>query len=309
MNQSQNKLINVTKNTTSWHSATGPISIPLTNDYLFRAMLQRNNKVLKGLISSLLKLSPDKIHSVIITNPILLGEAISDKEFFLDIALILNDNTLINLELQVINEHNWPERSLCYLCRTYDQLVSGEKYHFSKSAIQIGILDFTLFPEHPEFYATYKLLNIKNHSVYSDKLQLSVLNLNRIDLATKEDIACGLDHWAALFKSNTWEELKMLAKNDDFINEAAETIYQLSSEERVRLQCEAREEFYRRQRTAESRERAMKEELSTTKNELDSTKEQLSSAKDELSSARKQLSSKDAEIASLKARIAQLNKQ
>ena len=40
-----------------WHSATGPLAIPMTNDYLFRVLLQRNNYVLKGLICSLLHLS------------------------------------------------------------------------------------------------------------------------------------------------------------------------------------------------------------------------------------------------------------
>ena len=84
----------------------GALTIPMTNDYLFRALLQRNNKVLTGLIASLLHLSPSEISSVEITNPIVLGESTSDKTFFLDIRVVLNQNTLINLEMQVINEHN-----------------------------------------------------------------------------------------------------------------------------------------------------------------------------------------------------------
>lgn len=79
-----------------------------------------------------------------------------------------------------------------------------------------------------------------------------MLNLTRIDLATTEDKACGLDQWASLFKASTWEELKMLAKQDDYINEASATIYQLSQEENIRLQCEAREDYYRRQRSVQS---------------------------------------------------------
>ena len=48
---------------------------------------------------------------------------------------------------------------------------------------KLGLLNFTLFPEHPEFYATYQLLNVKDYSLYSDKLRLSVLDLTRIDLS------------------------------------------------------------------------------------------------------------------------------
>ncbi len=43
--------------------ATGPVTIRLTNDYLFRALLQRNNKALKGLVCSLLHLEPAQIQS------------------------------------------------------------------------------------------------------------------------------------------------------------------------------------------------------------------------------------------------------
>jgi hypothetical protein len=57
----------------------------------------------------------------------------------------------------------WPERSLSYLCRSFDQLRTGEKYANAGPAIHIGFLDFTPFPEHPEFYASYKLLNVKTH--------------------------------------------------------------------------------------------------------------------------------------------------
>jgi len=63
----------------SRNSATGLLAIPMTNDYLFRALLQRNNKVLKGLICALLHLDPSDVSSVVIANPIELGNAIDDK--------------------------------------------------------------------------------------------------------------------------------------------------------------------------------------------------------------------------------------
>ncbi len=232
-------------------AASGPVAIPMTNDYLFRALLQRNNKVLRGLICSLLHLKPEQIKSAVITNPIELGMAIDEKTFILDVKVILNDNIIINLEMQVINEYNWPERSLSYLCRAFSSLNTGKDYHEVKSVIQIGLLDFTLFPQHPEFYATYQFLNIKNHAVYSDKLRLSVVDLKHMELATEEDRLYHIDKWAALFKATTWEEIKMCAQKDEYIQEASNTIYSLSQDENVRLQCEAREDYYRRQRSVQ----------------------------------------------------------
>ncbi len=127
---------------TGFASATGPVSIPMHNDYLFRALLQRNNRVLKGLICSLLHLDSEQILSVVIANPIELGETIDTKTFFLDVRVILNDHARINLEMQVINELNWVERSLSYLCRSFDTLIHGEDYLSVKPSIQIGLLNF-----------------------------------------------------------------------------------------------------------------------------------------------------------------------
>lgn len=234
--------------TASLTPSYGPLVIPMTNDYLFRALLQRNNNVLKGLVCSLLHLAPEEVYSIEITNPIELGTSINDKTFILDIKLSLNDNAVINLELQVINQQNWADRSLSYLCRSFDNLQAGEKYQYTRPVMQIGLLNFTLFPDYPEFYATYKLLNVKNHTLYSDKLRLSVLDLTHTDLATKEDKTCQLDCWAKFFKAATWEELHMIAQNNKFIKEAADTVYQLTQEERIRMECEAREDFYRTQR-------------------------------------------------------------
>lgn len=236
-----------------WLNAAGELAISMTNDYLFRSLLQVNNKVLKGLVCSLLHLSPSEVISAVITNPIELGSAVGDKAFFLDVRVLLNNSRFINLEMQVVNEHDWPERSLSYLCRSFDYLKAGEDYAGIKPVIQICLLDFTLFPEHPEFYATYKFTNVKNFALYSDKLRLSVLDLSRIDLATEEDRIYGIDRWAALFKAATWEEMKNLAKENEYISEAAATVFQLSQEDQIRLECEAREEYHRRQRYIESR--------------------------------------------------------
>ena len=92
----------------------GPLAIPMTNDYLFRALLQQNNRVLKAIICALLHLDPNQIKEVTVENPIELGKSYGDKDFILDIKALMDGNLITNLEMQVINEHNWQDRSLCY---------------------------------------------------------------------------------------------------------------------------------------------------------------------------------------------------
>ncbi|MCX4340321.1 MAG: Rpn family recombination-promoting nuclease/putative transposase [Lachnospiraceae bacterium] len=242
-----------------FEKATGRIPYNMTNDYMFRAVFQSSNKALRGLICSLLHLADSEVTSVEITNPILLGDSIDDKEFRLDIHLLLNDRTRINLEMQITNRLNWQSRSVMYLCRSYDQLNRGQDYKDARPAIHIGLLDYTLFEDHPEFYAAYKLINIKNHQVYNDDLTLYVVDLTRIDLATEEDRHYHIDSWARLMKASTWEELRMTASEDEALYEAAKALYYTCSDEEIRIRCLEREEYYQDLRNYE---RAIEQERS-----------------------------------------------
>ena len=256
----------------------------MTNDYMFRYILQKNEKVLRGLICALLHLKPEEIVSVEIKNPIDLSKNIIGKDFVLDIKVLLNSNQLLNLEMQVKNEFNWADRSRIYLCRAFDQLQSGQEYEETFPVIHIGFTDFTLFPNDPEFYATYRMANIKNPSqVYSDKFTLSVVNLTQIDKATEADKASKIDYWARLFKAKTWEELQMLAQNDEYLQEAATSIRIANEAEIVREQCRAREDALRRERTLERDKNRLMAENASLQDENASLRKQIAQLQAQIS--------------------------
>ena len=224
---------------------SGKLRYKLTNDYMFRAVFQKNENALKGLLCALLGLSKKDIKEVIILNPIILGETIDDKTCILDLHIRLNNDKFINIEMQVNDLGDWPERSITYLCRSFDQLQKGGDYVDIHTTIHIGILDFNLSHLTPEFYSEFKLMNTKNHEIYSDKFVLRVLNLKSLEDASiaKEPADLYYWDWAKLFKTTTWEELKMLAKNNLDIEGAVVTLHELSDDEKIKLQCEARERY------------------------------------------------------------------
>ena len=259
---------------------SGKLRYKLTNDYMFRAVFQKNENALKGLLSALLSIPKNEIKEVTILNPIILGETIDDKTCILDLHIRLNNNELINIEMQVEDLGNWPERSITYLGRSFDQVKSGGDYSDICTTIHIGILDFNLSHLTPEFYSEFKLMNAKNHEIYSDKFVLSVINLNQIELATEEDRKYGIDHWARLFKADTWEAIKKMAQENAYISDAAETLLQSNQDLKIRSYCEAVEEARRVRRGLER---------------LVAEKDEALAEKDEA------LAEKDAEIARLKA--------
>ena len=289
----------------SFMEATGVIQYNMTNDYMFRYILQKNKKVLKGLICSLLHLEPEQIKSVEVTNPIDLSEDINGKDFILDINVLLNDDTQINLEMQVENKHNWTDRSLAYLCRSFDQLYQGQKYEEALPVIHIGFLDYTLFPDTPEFYATNMLMNVKNHRIYNDKFRLSVVDLTQIKLATEEDKAYEIDHWARLFKAKTWEDIKMLAEKNEYLQEAAQSVYMANAEEIIRQKCLAREEAERHERTLKRDMKKLLEENVAVKAEYAAVKEENAAVKEENATVKEENAALSARIAELEALLAQ----
>ncbi|MDE7478789.1 MAG: Rpn family recombination-promoting nuclease/putative transposase [Lachnospiraceae bacterium] len=236
----------------TFEEVNGKLTYNMTNDYMFRAVLQTNKKVLMGIVGALLHVNPESL-DVEIQNPIILGQSFENKDFILDIHVLINNKSRLNLEMQVVNYGNWKERSLSYLCRSFDNVYKGQDYITAEPVIQVSFIDFTLFPEAPEFYATYMLKIIKNNKVYTDKFRLSIIELNSIELATKTDRLYKLDKWATFFKAKTWKELKSMAASNQYMEAAANTIFELSSDENIRELCRRRAEFeaYERYQNAE----------------------------------------------------------
>ena len=231
----------------------------MRNDYMFRAVLQESEVVLRNLLSVLLGMEESEIVSCRIENPIELGKTIEDKDCVLDIKLTLNGGKIINIEVQNTDEHNWPERSLLYWSRAYDNLKQGQDYSELLPTCHIGILNFTLFPEAPQFYSEYRILNTENHYCYTDKFCIRVLDLTQIE--NGGDANPRLLKWARIFLAKTIEELEQLAGREEALQEMILELKKLSEEEKIRMACEAREDYERRMLTQyRAGERAGREE-------------------------------------------------
>lgn len=248
---------------TEYLSATGALKVCLTNDYLFRIVFQKNKYALKGLLCSVLQLDENDIVDLVVKNPITPGELINDKEFIMDILISMNSDVTIDMEMQVKNYDNWPERSLAYLCREFSKLAKGSNYEFTDAAYQISFLDYDLFPDHKEFRALYQVRNTLDNHLYTGKINLVVVSLNQTDLAKKEEVDSGLVRWAELFKAKTWEELRMIATDNKYMQSAAETVRLSEDDWGVVRAAEDREIFLRSQARKDARlielEMALKE--------------------------------------------------
>ena len=229
-------------------NATGPIPVTLTNDMLFHRVMELSNNALKGLVCALKGLDPKKVMEVELTNPIDYS-SYAGKEIILDVRVKLDDAELLDIELQLYVGKDWEKRSLYYLCRTFDSIGEGERYRLLKPTTFIGIQNKSLFPDEPEFYSKYQLLNVKTHKPYSTLISLNVLYLNQIDLATDEDVERGLVYWAKLFNATTWEDLRELETCKPEFEEVASVMYKSNMTVEERSLYEAHQKFLMYQRS------------------------------------------------------------
>ena len=224
------------------------------------------------------------------------------RKFILDLALTINDNLYLNLEMQLYNDGYWPERSLSYTCRSFDNLNRGTQYKDVLPVLHIGFLDFTLFPEHPEFVSEYKMMNTNpiHHNIFSDKFRISVVDLTQIERATEEDKRYDIDLWARVLTATTWEEVDMLAKDNEYLRETSNAMYELDQDRLIRQQCQAREDFLYWERMKENRNKRVEAELAEANAKLANKDAELERQKAEIAA-------KDAQIAELLARCGESN--
>lgn len=120
-----------------------------------------------GFLSAVLGISPGDIKETHILNVNLRKEHEDDKLGILDVRILLNDDTEIDIEIQLKALAVWADRSLFYLSKMYvEQISSGKDYDVFKKCVGISILNFDLFPGETEFYSCFHIREDTRDLIY-----------------------------------------------------------------------------------------------------------------------------------------------
>ena len=214
-----------------------------TVDFCFKELMQ-NEKVRKGFIAALLGMRPEEIRKAELIPTVLVQEYGDDKLGVLDVAVLLQDGTQIDLEMQVMHFSYWTNRVLFYVAKMYTgQLKKGESYDKLKKCIHVSILDFVHFPGDKKCYHKLAFCDTKTGALYTDLLELHILELGKLPEKVRNEE--GVIRWMRFFNGKTREDFKEMAKTDKYIEEAYSELEKLSADEQKRLEYEAREKAVR----------------------------------------------------------------
>jgi predicted transposase/invertase (TIGR01784 family) len=180
-----------------------------TNDTLFKMLFVQHPDLLKRLVALMLHIALENITEFEITNSEIPPEIIGEKFCRLDINMKINAKR-VDLEIQVNDEHDYPERSLYYWSREYSTaLMAGHSYLELPQVIVINIVDFSLF-SCEEYFSRFQLLEVSRHTLLTDRLDMRFYELRKLPdvINTNDEEKLML----ALFKAKTEEELKRLER-------------------------------------------------------------------------------------------------
>ena len=209
-------------------------------DFAFKEIMT-DEKARTGFLAAVLKINPKDIKETQILNTNLRKEHEDDKQGILDVRLLLNNDSEIDIEIQLSQIKVWAERSLFYLAKMYtEQIAPGQSYKVFKKCINISILDFELFPDETEFYSCFHIREDTRNFIYTDKMEFHLIELPKLPEQLKED-SSDIELWAKFINSERKEEFDMLAQKNPYIESAYERLQVISRDREKRLEYEARE--------------------------------------------------------------------
>jgi len=196
---------------TKQKNAGTKLTYTFKSDVLFKMLFRENQHLLKHLVAVLLEIPLESISRFHMTNTEMPPEEIGKKFCRLDINMIVDDKR-INLEIQVEDEGNYPERALFHFARIYSaSLPSGNDYSELPRTIIISIIDFELF-DCEEVHSEFQILEVKRRTPLTDKCCLHFFELPKTQDVKAINPGSEKELWLALFNAETEEELEELAK-------------------------------------------------------------------------------------------------
>lgn len=225
--------------------------LPLSNDYVFKRIFGKggNEKILKSLLEAILKINIQKIE---IKNPEIPKETIDEKLIILDIKAEINEDTIIDIEMQVGNTAAIDRRLVVYNAK----LISGdikisEEYKDAKDTIVICIVNDSIIKRNSylnlamlKYEETEEIryvdMGYKEEERYLTKMcKYYIIELSKFK-KKKPKVADLLEKWLYVIGGD--QKMIEECKNDnEEIKEAVKQLTEMSADEYERELYEIRE--------------------------------------------------------------------
>ena len=245
---------------------------PLTSDYVFKRVFAKdeNNSMLKDFLEAILD---KKINKVIVKNPEIPKSFFDERMGILDLKVEVDGSEIIDVEMQIRNEHNIGKRSSVYLSKIVaEQLKTGERYESVKKGIVINLLNFEYFKRNSyhsiarmKFDETLQEKYVDMGYEQEDKIATDVFEMHFIELPKfikkNPEGKTKLEQWLWLLAGGKEEKIKMVSEENEEVKKVVELLDKLgfSDDEKVMREYREKAEWDYNDAMAYLSEKAQKE--------------------------------------------------
>jgi predicted transposase/invertase (TIGR01784 family) len=219
--------------------------LPPIDDWIFKLLFgdERNKALLIALLKSFVQL-PDEEYELEFLDTFLKPESEDDKLGIVDVKVKTTSGKIIDIEIQVNPVKNIGKRFSFYKSKLIvEQIGKGELYSAIQRVICICILNYDLFPGVKDYLNDFRYYNAKNGLYFEDiPEELYTIELRKAPL---EDDGSAAWEWLQFLTAKKKEDFEMAARQNTEIRQAADALYEISADDKVRAEYEQRMKAWR----------------------------------------------------------------
>ncbi len=206
-------------------------------DFAFKELMN-DEFVRKGFLSAVLNIKDTDIRSTEMLNTNLRKEYEDEKQGVLDVRLIMNNDTELDIEMQVTSYPSWSNKSTFYLCKMVsEQTDINRLYTNMKKCIAINILNFEHIDNTKKFHTVYHVREDEENIVFTDKMEWHIIELPKLPVNTD---GTTLYDRVRFIKSEDRKEFEVLAMKNDYLNAAYKKLDIISQDKLKRIEYTSR---------------------------------------------------------------------
>jgi predicted transposase/invertase (TIGR01784 family) len=168
----------------------------------------------------------------------------------MDVKAKANDETIINIEIQLKNEHNMRYRTVYYLSKMIaKRLKEGDNYKTIHKTVAINILNFDLLDSGTRFHNRYRFTEMETKQERTDVAEIQFMELPALRRYIQENETSIKDaigenkllEWLLFIDDPESEFAKMAEEKNELIGRARDMLKTLSKDEKLQEEYMARE--------------------------------------------------------------------
>ena len=178
--------------------------LDVKTDYAFKKVFGSidSKDILISFLNALIYTESEiKIKDVTIVDPYNIPMIKGVKDTFVDVKAVLDNDTTVIIEMQILNHKGFEKRVLYNAAKNYSiQLNKNDDYHLLNPVIALSIVDFNMFEDTDSVISRFKLIEKERFINYNDDIELIFIELPKFK-SSLEELQNIKDEWIYFVKN------------------------------------------------------------------------------------------------------------